>query len=256
MTAKQKDNFQGKGCGYAACWVIGTSVLFGIIAPPILRSLHIYTDSIYALIPATFIKTVQWSIVGAFFGLGIALLFKRGPTKSIIQTLLAALMFIVAAVFAFPDIDTYQSKRSYMRLIETLRSDPKQVSTLIHASHNRSLTHYERGAIWQVIWTKDAIPDEDIIPLIYLFEDNQSALASIISLQNVTVENLRYIYEKYKEPQGDDCVLDALANHPLTPDDILIEMLNQKDHFLVETVRERLRMSGMINSAEQPLSPR
>lgn len=134
--------------------------------------------------------------------------------------------------------DIYKAATTYS--LSDVERNPNLLHELIVAIAQRPLSSRERMIIWQMVWKPGAVRDTDIPVLLDFFKSDQSALAGIITKQNVTVDQLRLLYDRNKDAAGYNRVLDELATHPLTPDDVLRGLLTQRDGSLVEKARQRL----------------
>jgi len=91
-----------------------------------------------------------------------------------------------------------------------------------------------------MVWVNHAIPDEDIQFILDYFERDGSALGGIMEHQNITIDQLRYLYKKHKKPTEYSRVLDELSKHPLSPPDVLEALATQHDPLVSEKARQRL----------------
>ena len=136
--------------------------------------------------------------------------------------------------------DDIYGQPTYTHFMYDIQRDPDLLHELIVVIPQRPLTSTELRVVWQMVWKRGAEHDADIPVLLDYFQQDQSALGGIMANQNVTVEHLRLLYKRHKDRKECGRVLNELAVHPLTPDDILQALLTQKDRSVVEKAKRRL----------------
>lgn len=136
------------------------------------------------------------------------------------------------------------------RLQYEIKNNPNKRHDLISEIKKRPLTPFERNCLLDIVWKKGEVHDDEIPILLDFFKDDEYALAGIMNNQNITADQLRQLYEKHKNSTQYSRVLNELATHRLTPDDVLMDMLNNRDKKIVEAVQKRLDKKKKSNKAD------
>lgn len=177
------------------------------------------------------------------FLIGLRWGYIRGFIAGIAVPIIGTFVLAFATLFVMLAPERH-SRHQFHTLLKDAGAHPEVLHRLIQEARHRPLTGAEKGVLWHMVWTHRAIPDKDIPFLIDFFADDGSALGGIMTQQNVTVEQLRYLYEKHKnQNSASNRVLPELSTHPLTPPDILQALTNYGGETVARKARERLMHS-------------
>ena len=194
----------------------------------------------WQFLPPLFYGWVVGLVVAVLF---FVVIFRKDYSLALFSALVGPFVSVFIGSFIFYSVLLAPQKRAkeqYVILLNEVKVHPDALRKILCDARSRPLSESERAVIWQMVWVNHAIPDEDIQFILDYFERDGSALGGIMEHQNITIDQLRYLYKKHKKPTEYSRVLDELSKHPLSPPDVLEALATQHDPLVSEKARQRL----------------
>jgi hypothetical protein len=163
------------------------------------------------------LSILSFGIVGSF----------RSYSEGLIAALICplAVTFIGSFLFYLNALAPERAEtRQLTALNSSIASNPNALRDLIEAARTRTLSSGERVAIAERAWAKNGLPDDELPFLLSYFADDDSVISGIIFRQNVTPDEIRAAYEKYKDNPRFTTVVNQISKNPATPKDIIAEI--------------------------------